>query len=322
MIEPDGEWHTEDRTAGSVTWMQKYGVKEAIKMSQKPKRVATPPPKAPNGPNTITIGDSESEEEEEREVKRELSPPQVTTPALLPQRPAAPDVIDLTLSDSEEGDSLPPPLPTRPPPIPPSVLGKRKPSSDGELATGSSRRTSTAPSHRSLRADEDDYMTSHQSERPHSNSNSNSNANTNNFYYGSVAGGSFSTNLASPTASTASSPSLYPYPNGQGISSPTMSASGAAHHHHHPPAPWSHPNRPPPPFSLPPASSLLSNGGPLPPMSLPPPTHSPVLLPPAHLSQPPRPTRPSHQYDRPSPRDTYNDSRSATSRYADWGLRQ
>lgn len=326
MIEADGQWHTQDGKAGSAAWMAKHGVvtTNPPAFTAKPERASPPPLSTAPSASTITIDDS-SDSEEENEVKRELSPPRIppavnsksTAQAQPPPPSSGPVVIDLTLSDSEEEGEVPPRQPPSRavPPIPASVLGKRKLSSDGELATGSSRRTSTAASYRTSRADEDDYIMSH--DRHHSNG----------YYYGSAAGGNLSGALPSPTSpparvpSNGSSPAIYPYPSGPNLPSPTMSSSSVANSHSHPQQQWNA-NRPPS-FSLPPASSLLSNG-PLPPIStLPPPAHSPGLPPLPPLPQPSRPARPSYLPDRrESPRERYGDSRSSSSsRYPEWGLR-
>lgn len=294
MVEADGEWHTEDNQYGSPSWMKLHGVQRTAKSEP----TSPPSTKVNSSEGAITIGDS-SDSEEEQEVKRELSAPGAAKGQAAAQStvPSGPVVIDLTLSDSDDDTPIasvvPPPAVARPLP-PPSMIGKRKLSSDGELAAGSSRRTSTAPSHRSTRVDEDDY-------NPHHDRRLSGNTIASN--------GSHSVPLHSPTSPLAhintsanSSPAMHHYSNGNPLPSPTNISHGASQ--------WSPQSRAPQ-YPLPPAVSLMS--------SLPNTLPSPTNRPPLHLPPPPpvnRPNRAPYDNHRHS---SHGASSSATSRYAEWG---
>ncbi|KAG8838610.1 SUMO ligase siz1 [Serendipita sp. 400] len=298
MVEADGEWHTEDRKYGSQNWMRTFGVPiDANSIEEKLEE--HPQPSKPLDPS-IEIGDSDFDSDsEEEQVKQEIESTATSMnrrsqpSSSLSTTPLAPPVIDLTLSDSEEEGQLParPPLPS----MPISSLGKRKLSSDGELA-GSSRRTSTAASHRSARLEDDDNVSHPLPPRP-------------NIYPPSPYGPP-----RSPTTpfGTYHSPTLYK-PNGAALPSPTARSPPSLPHT----SQWTQPidnyrgN-----YALPPASSLILG---------PPITNTP-LNPHAssHLPRPPQLTsqypRPPTDNDRPQPMHRSSNSGSSASRYAEWGL--
>jgi len=296
-VEADGEWHTEDNQYGSPSWMRLHGVQRTAKSEP-----ASPPStKVNSSEGAITIGDS-SDSEEEQEVKRELSAPGAAkaqaTANSAASVPSGPVVIDLTLSDSDDdtpiASAVPPPVLARPPP-PPSVLGKRKLSSDGELAAGSSRRTSTATSHRSTRVDEDDY-------NPHHDRHFSANTMASNGRH-SVPLHSPSSPLAHINTSASSSPAMHHYSNGNALSSPTNISHGASQ--------WSPQSRAPQ-YPLPPASSLMST---LPnPLPSPPSRPPPLLPPPLPVNRQNRPP-----YDNNHRHSSHGASSEAASRYAEWG---
>lgn len=301
MVEADAEWHTEDNQYGSPSWLRLYGVPRAQKIE-----VESPPStKVNSSEEAITIGDS-SDSEAEQEVKRELSPPRMVRPLAAPQPTvvvqSGPVVIDLTLDDDSDEEtpmaSVAPPSSVSRPLPPPSVLGKRKLSSDGELAAGSSRRTSSAPSHRSARADDEDL-------HPHHDRHISTNTVASNGSH-SVAHHSPTSPLAHINTSASSSPAMYHYPNGNPLPSPTNISPPL----HHGPSQWTTQQRTPQ-YQLPPASTLISG---LPsPLSRAPP---PPILPPPSVNRQSRPP-----YDNDHRHSSHGASSSATSRYAEWGLR-
>ncbi|KAF5313153.1 hypothetical protein D9619_003521 [Psilocybe cf. subviscida] len=143
MVEADAQWHTTDNKYGSAEWMAAY---PPVKSESPSKKLPTPAASCPptdggkhpdQKPNVeILVLDSDDESDEEGRVKRELSPSYSSTnqsydgslPLLThpPQRAeSSNNVIDLTLSDSE--DEAPPP-PRRPEPQhqPSNAQGKRK----------------------------------------------------------------------------------------------------------------------------------------------------------------------------------------------------
>lgn len=317
MVEADGEWHAENGKYGSATWLLLHGGgRESVPAVDNTSTTDT----APSPPSTkisedgaIEIGDSDSEGEQV--VKRELSPidiPLSTTSTAAASAPttstaSGPLVIDLTLSDDEDAPVAPRPraVPAQIPPPPSSVLGKRKFSSDGEGATGSSRRTSTAPSHKSPRGEGDDYAgyqdrsysSTHYSHRDH------------------AATGPNSPPVPTHYTSSASSPTAYHYSTQTGPTlhrqspqPPLPSSTTSYNHNSH----WQASRAPQPTYSLPPASSLL------PPTQMSPASHRPLLPPPQLGSLNSR-----HGYERPShsPHSSLGGSSSSTSRYAEWGIR-
>ncbi|PVG03348.1 hypothetical protein CPB86DRAFT_779686 [Serendipita vermifera] len=312
MVEPDGEWHTEDGKYGSISWIARFGTK--IEKTDNETQIPSPPPstKPAQSDGTITIGDSE-DSEEENEVKRELSPVNPSRLVAPSDGPAVvasgPTVIDLTLDDSDEDQPAPPrPAPPTRAAIAPPNPRKRKLSSDGEHVTGSSRRTSTAASFRSAQFDDDGSYG--YPDRP---------------YSGTVlpSHGNFPMPRQSPmsppvptTSSTGSSPAMYQYPNGNSLPSPTILSPTT----HHGSPQWNSTRSQQPPYALPPASSLLSAASmapliPSPQLS----SRSSGFLPPPHSSSQ---IRPQHETDyRSSTQGSNNGFGSATSRYAEWGLR-
>jgi hypothetical protein len=312
MVEPDGEWHTDDGKYGSSSWIERFGTTDE-KVEAETQRVSPPPSTKPaQSDGTITIGDS-SDSEEENEVKRELSPINPSKPIAIPGGSAVvasgPTVIDLTLDDSDDDQPAPPqPAPQIRAPIAPPNPRKRKLSSDGEHATGSSRRTSTAASFRSAQFDDEGSYGYH--DRSYSSS-------------ALPSHGNFSMPRQSPmsppvptTSSTSSSPAMYQYPNGNNLPSPTILSPTT----HHGSPQWNPPRPQQPPYALPPASSLLSAASMAPvtpPLQLP--NRSSGFLPPPHPSSH---VRPQNETDyRPSVQGPSNNYGSATSRYAEWGLR-
>lgn len=143
MVEADAQWHTTDNKYGSAEWMAAH---RPVKSESPSKKLPTPAASCPptdgaknpdQKPNVeILVLDSDDESDEEGRVKRELSPSYSSTnqsydgtiPLLRhpPQRAeSSNNVIDLTLSDSE--DEAPPP-PRRPEvqQQPSNAQGKRK----------------------------------------------------------------------------------------------------------------------------------------------------------------------------------------------------
>lgn len=314
MVEADGEWHTEDNKYGSTNWMSKYGTpNDADVVKAKPEPTAPTLNAIPAGANAIEIGDS-SDSEEER-IERQLSPIKPSPiPHPAPERrvpthsassaSSAPLVIDLTISDSEEEE---PQRPSRPvssvlPPMPPSSLGKRKFSDDGDMINGSSRRTSTAPSHRSNGIEGDDY---HQPPP---------------YYYQNpppMALRSPSSPSMPRHTSNGSSPGVYPYYQSNATPSPTAQSPNQQ---------WPAAPRP---ITLPPASSLLASA----PLTSPHSLSTRPLVPSAPLTSPSLLARPllngqQHYTTGPRLQRPYDNERpppprasSASSRYAEWGLK-
>ncbi|KAG8835966.1 SUMO ligase siz1 [Serendipita sp. 399] len=302
MVEADGEWHTEDKKYGSPNWTQKFGIPidskpVVLKVEEKPRAPQLSEP-------TIEIGDSDSEEEYVKQEVASSSHQRSQPSSSLSATPLPPPVIDLTLDDSDEEGQIParPPLP----PMPASSLGKRKLSSDGDLA-GSSRRTSTAASHRSARPEDDDTVSlpllTHL------------NGHTTNPYGP----------LRSPTTPFGPyhSPTLYK-PNV--LPSPTARSPPSLPHNPQ----WTQPSESyRSGYSLPPASLLLIGSSPpnpslthpLPPRPQTVSSHLPP--PPAHFprqSNASQFSRPAHNDDRPQSMHRSSSSGSSASRYAEWGL--
>lgn len=145
MVEPDGEWHTENGRYGSAGWIEKHGRSAP---SREVEIKSEPNLSSADGQDGPAILVEDSSDDDERGVKRDSSSSFMSVPP-----PSA--IIDLTLSDSdEEPASTPLTSGSRSRPVQPAqVLGKRKQTSESEFATGSSRRTSTAPSNKSIRLD-------------------------------------------------------------------------------------------------------------------------------------------------------------------------
>ncbi|KAH9944306.1 PINIT domain-containing protein [Epithele typhae] len=170
IVEPDGEWHTEDNKFGSARWKAIHSVEKPVKPASPVKPPPSPSkPVAMNGANgfdkprpsnaEIVILDSDDEDEDEGRVKRELSPStdvavpqgrQSNVPSSQPARAQAVDIIDLTLDSDEE--EQPPPPPRRPlPPPPPPPSKKRKEADDLPSPTEQIWKKSR-PDHASLNA--------------------------------------------------------------------------------------------------------------------------------------------------------------------------
>lgn len=154
ILEPGGEWHTEDNKFGSATWLATHAAagpsvngtnKETAKLERKPSIAPTPTPtpeSAADSPNTkgkrkaIEILSSDSEEEQPSAPNRtngnghhhrptpSTVPPSsriTRTPSAQPNNTSA-EPIDLTLSSDDEAPLRPPPRHT-----PASGSGFRQP---------------------------------------------------------------------------------------------------------------------------------------------------------------------------------------------------